>query len=355
MKTHTFIFTICAVSALAFFGCSKKSVSQVRPTDSQNETVSAVQSETETEAAANAAVAQETQIAKEGFDAWSDEEKLTIKDLMNSPKGTDAGCTPGELDEAGLYMFTYIDRENDQRQTTLAPVIFSSNSAKPALEKYPSFKRTDYSDMRVVWYASSAASVMAFHEIDTPKNLVTILYSTDKWNTWSESHIETAPSFLDENKEPSCTLFCADSNTGYLLLGGTETIVVDGSHSGKAMPGARIFRTQDAGVSWEELCETKDGVSGYFFVDDGTVYLQARGGKLPRILKSDDYTNWKEINIPVNKEKYSSWATSEFRFGGKYGIAKMTMYWNEDGERKWENVTYATKDGGESWIVWDGK
>lgn len=355
MKSHI-LFAICAVSALAFFGCVKKSASQIKPTDSQNETVSAVQSEIEThpESAANAAVAQESQLAKDGFDAWSNNDKSAIKELIKRPKKEDAGCTPGELGESGFYMFTYIDRESYQQKTTLAPVIFASKSAKPALEKYPSFKRTDYSDMQVVWYASSAASVMAFHEIDTPKNLVTILYSTDKWKTWSETRIEAAADFLDENKEPRCVaLFCPDSDTGYLLIDGMETIVVDGRHSRKPIPGAHIFRTQNAGTSWEELCEIEDNVSGYFFVDDGAIYLQARGGKLPRILKSGDYTNWTEISIPVDKEKYSSWANSGFRFDGRYGITNMTMYWNEDGERKWEYVTFATKDGGENWIVWE--
>jgi|GEM_PF-5114329 len=60
-------------------------------------------------------------------------------------------------------------------------------------------------------------------------------------------------------------------------------------------------------------------------MDNGTAYLQARAGELPCTLKSNDYTNWMEINIPVNKEKYSSWATSGFRFDGKHGISKMTM------------------------------
>lgn len=315
MKTQTLIFTICAAFSLVFFGCEKKQASAEAKTDASSE--SEIQSEP-------AAIAQETQLAKDEFDTWNDEDKFTIKELINHPIRTDAFCTPGELDKAGLYMFTYIDGDNVRSQITLAPVIFASNSAKPALEKYPSFKRTDYSDMRVVWYASSAASAMAFHEKDTPSNLITILYSTDKWKTWNEAHIEGDSDFLDENKEPRCILFCADSNTGYLLLGRMETVVVNGSHSGKTVPGAHIFRTQDAGVSWQELGEIKPSLYDHFFVkEDGT----------------------------LDTERYSAVPILGFCFEGKYGIIRFSYQINDEDVRK--SGYFATKDGGKSWIVWD--
>ncbi len=167
MKFHT-LFTIFAVSALAFFGCARKSAPQVNPTDSQNETVSAVQSETETQSkpAADAAIMQETQLAKDGFDAWSDEEAYALAVLMKRPKEPDGSAMPGENPRtAGLFIFTY--HEGDRRRNVSAPVIESDfyEEQKSKFENYQSVKQEEFAKMSTSLYASSAASIIAFLKI----------------------------------------------------------------------------------------------------------------------------------------------------------------------------------------------
>jgi len=170
MKFHT-LFTICAVSALAFFGCARKSAPQANPTDSQNETVSAAPSEsaeteTQLESAANSAVAQETQPAKEGFDAWSDEEAYALAVLMKRPKRPDGSAMPGENPRtAGLFIFTY--HEGDRHRDMFAPVIESDfyEEQKPKFENYQSIKQEEFAKMDTALYASSAASIIAFLKI----------------------------------------------------------------------------------------------------------------------------------------------------------------------------------------------
>ena len=103
-------------------------------------------------------------------------------------------------------------------------------------------------------FNDNGITLIALEEEGKDDNILTLLFSNDQAKTWNTAYIEIASEYLGEKRYPRYYPFCTDSNTGYLLLGGMETVIGDGGgYTGEKIPGARIFRTQDAGASWEEI------------------------------------------------------------------------------------------------------
>lgn len=349
MKTYTFIFTICAISALAFFGCAKKQVvskTEIAPIES---------AETQSEPAANAAVAQETQIAKDGFDAWSDEEAYALAVLMKRPKRPDGSAMPGENPRtAGLFIFTY--HEGDRRRDVPAPVVNSDwyEKQKSNFENYQSVKQEEFAKMDWALYASSAASIIAFHEKDTPRNIITILFSADKWKSWNESRIELDPDSLDDGIRVSLSLTCpVGESTGYLLPS-----FYNESES-RTIQGRTLYRTRDLGKSWEVACALPEeyGKSGALFAQGDTIIAPtSREGRYFSFFKSaDDGATWKRIELPLDTERYKAARFLSMSMDGNYGYVEVGAELRDESEKNYEEIYFATKDGGETWVLWNNK
>lgn len=52
----------------------------------------------------------------------------------------------------------------------------------------------------------------------------------------------------------------------------------------------------------------------------------------------------------MDSEKYLSGCSDGFVFKGEYGIVDIYMNLHEGG---YEIISFATKDGGKTWFVWD--
>lgn len=338
MKTHTFILVICAFSALAIFGCAKKQVV------SKTEIVPSVSTET---------ISPQTKILEPSREeaVFSKEENITIRDMKRYIRVRSANDLV-ETKPMGTYKLYYGNTERVWAPVTSITDIDLEVNGEAAYARFSSCLNAK-SPSSLGCFNSNGATLIAIEAETTADNILTLLFSNDQAKTWNTAYIEIATEYLGEKKRPQYYLFCTDSNTGYLLLGGTETIVVDGRHSGETIPGAHIFRTQDAGVSWEEIGEISDTVNHYLFVRGNTIFLGGRKDRYPCLFKSDDYTNWEEIELPVDTEKYSSGSSDGFHFEGDYGIVNAYMYLREKGERNHELISFATKDGGETWIAWD--
>ena len=331
MKTHTYIFIICAVSALAFFGCAKKSAPQANPTDSQNETVSAAQSEP----SANAAVAQETQPAKDGFDAWSEEEKYAIQGVRKRIRWGVGGAALSK--PIGTWKFYYNAGRNNERRV-LAPVAFFDDDEM--YEQYPFLMKGDPNSAPMQCSSTDEYSAMAFKERDKD-DCITVLFTTDQLKTWATSRIKIDGKYLTSGF-PYFHIFCVSSEVGYLKLCSRDDAV-----------GGPLYRTDDSGVSWEQVGEVPESCKGSFSAQGDTVYLNAKKGAFFCLFKSDDYANWTEIDFPIDTGKYKGGDISAFRFEGKYGVVEAPMALLEKGEKRYEKVLFSTKDGGENWIAWE--
>lgn len=333
MKTHIFIFTICVVSL--FIACSKKQVI------GKIEIASPVTAET---------VLEKTTIPEPPSEeiVFSEEDKFTIREMKRHIRMLSADDLV-ESKPMGTYKLYYGDTERVWAPVTSITDTDLNVNGKAAYAKFSScLNAKKPSTLRC--FNRNGITLIAIEEESTDDNILTLLFSNDQAKTWNTAYIEIASEYLGGEKYPRYYPFCTDSNTGYLLLGGMEKIIVDGSYSGEKIPGAHIFRTQDAGVSWEEIGRISDTVDHYLFVQENTIFLGGRKVRYPCLFKSDDYTNWEEIDFPVDTKKYLSGRSDGFVFDGEYGIVKAYMNLREDG---YEIISFATKDGGESWIVWD--
>ena len=355
MKTQTFIFTICAAFVLAFFGCTKKQAFVETKTDALSK--NATQSEP-------AAIVQETQLAETGFvldgellqenrketekdGVWSEENAKAInkmkKHLRETSKNDLTICTP-----EGTYLLYYSNNEKTVRPpvTSITDVDLKMNG-EAAYVRFSSCLNSKASN-KITCHSTDYATAIALEEEGKDDNILTLLFSNDQAKTWNTAYVEIVGEYLGGEKYPKYYPFCTDSNTGYLLLGGMEKVIVDVGYSGEKIPGARIFRTQDAGASWEEIGRISDTVNHYLFVQGSTVFLGGRKNRYPCLFKSDDCISWEEINFPVDSEKYLSGRSDGFVFKGEYGIVDTYMNLHEGG---YEIISFATKGGGESWIV----
>ena len=57
--------------------------------------------------------------------------------------------------------------------------------------------------------------------------------------------------------------------------------------------------------------------------------------------------------FPFDTEKYKAAKVLSMSFEGKYGYMKIGVNLHEKGEKSYEEIFFATKDGGENWIVWE--
>jgi len=346
MKIHTYIFAICVVSALAFFGCAKKSATQSESIDSQNEIISAVQSETVSAQTKNSELSKEV--------VFSEEDNFIIKEMKRYIRMLSANDLV-EANPMGTYKLYYGDTERVWAPVTSITDTDLKVNGEAAYARFSSCLNAKRSNALGCFSSMSGVTLIALETEDTGDNILTLLFSNDHAKTWNTAYVEIDGEYLGETKRPKYYLFCTDSTTGYLLLGGMEKIEADGSYSWEKIPGAHIFRTQDAGVSWEEIGGISDTVDHYLFVRGNTIFLGGRKDRYPCLFKSNDYTNWEEIELPVDKERYSSGSSNGFHFEGDYGIVDAYMYLREKGERNHELISFATKDGGETWGVWEVK
>lgn len=340
MKTHTFIFAIFAVSALAIFGCAKKqavSKTEIAPSE-YAETISA-----------------QTKIPEPHEEVvFSEEDNIIIKEMRRYIRMLSANDLV-EANPMGTYKLYYEDTERVWSPVTSITDTDLKVNGEAAYARFSSCLNAKKPSALGCFSSMSGVTLIALEAEDTGDNILTLLFSNDHAKTWNTAYVEIDGEYLGETKRPKYYLFCTDSTTGYLLLGGMEKIEADGSYSWEKIPGAHIFRTQDAGISWEEIGEISDTVDHYLFVRGNTIFLGGRKDRYPCLFKSNDYTNWEEIELPVDKERYSSGSSNGFHFEGDYGIVDAYMYLREKGERNHELISFATKDGGETWGVWEGK
>ena len=207
--------------------------------------------------------------------------------------------------------------------------------------------------MRVVWYASSAASVMAFHENDTPRNIITILFSADKWKSWNESRIELDPDSLDDGIRVLLSVTCPiGETTGYLRVSYKL------EKESRILQGGTIYRTQDLGKSWEVACALPEeyGKSGTLFAQGDTIIAPtSREGRYFSFFKSTDGATWKRIELPLDTERYKAARVLSMSMDGNYGYVKVGTELRDESEKSYEEIYFATKDGGETWVLWNNK
>ena len=334
MKAQTLIFTICVV--LLFIACSKKQSA------GKTEIAPPVPAET---------VSVQTKISEppNEKDVFSKEDKITIRDMKRHIRMLSADNLV-ESKPMGTYALYYGNTERVWAPVTSITDVDLDMNGEEAYAKFSScLNAKKPSTLRC--FNNNGIALIVIEEESKADNILTLLFSNDQAKTWNTAYIEIASEYLGEKKYPRYYPFCTDSNTGYLLLGGMETVIVDGgAYSGKTVPGAHIFRTQDAGVLWEEIGRISDTVNHYLFVQGDTIFLGGRKDRYSCLFKSDDYMNWEEINFPVDTKKYFSGRSDGFVFKGEYGIVDTYMNLHEGG---YEIISFATKDGGESWIMWD--
>ena len=175
---------------------------------------------------------------------------------------------------------------------------------------------------------------------------VTVLFSTDKGKSWTRAEVEVGST--GENLDYH--LFCEDQATGYLSL----CYIRDRDDSSSAK-GGMIYGTEDSGKTWEQI----GTVDEYFSIWDicgqnGNLYLAGQRGGYPHIMKSENGTSWKSIHLPVDTAVYQSGQCSQIWMEGNYGIAEAVLYKADpSADPMWEQCYFATKDNGNSWMLWE--
>lgn len=326
MKFHLMLLLILF---FFFFGCSKKSAPQLETVDLKNEILSTAQpeSEAQSELAASTVIEQESQSAE--IDSWSNEDKRAIQDVRRRIGLGVGGAALAK--PMGTWKFYYNAGRNDERRV-LAPV--ATFDDEEMYEQYPFLMKGD-SKYVVQCSSTDDFSAMAFKERDRD-DYITVLFTTNQFNDWATARIKINDRYLMSGF-PYFHIFCISPEVGYLTLCSKDDVV-----------GGSLYRTKDSGVSWERVGEVPESCNGTFSAQGDTVYLNASKGRFFCLFKSDDYANWEEIDFPIDTEKYESGHISAFRFEGDYGVVEAGLF-----RPNLEHIAFATKDGGESWIVWD--
>lgn len=326
MKFHLTLFVI---SMFFFFGCSKRSAPSLENVDSKNKTVSTAQSEIETQSehAANTVIKQETPSSE--IDSWSNEDKSAVQTVRRRIGWGVGGAALAK--PMGTWKFYYNAGSNYERRV-LAPI--ATFDDEKMYEQYPFLMK---GDPKYVVQSSSTDdfSAMAFKERNSGDS-ITVLFTINQFSTWTTTRIKIEDKYLASGV-PYFHIFCISPEVGYLKLCSKDDAV-----------GGSLYRTKDSGASWEQVGEVPESCNGTFSAQGDTVYLNASKGRFFCLFKSDDYTNWEEIDFPIDTEKYEGGHISAFRFEGDYGVVEAGLF-----RPSLESVTFATKDGGESWIVWD--
>lgn len=324
MKFHIIIFL---VMAFALFGCAKKQNPSVK-LESKSRTEESAEAHSET--TANTGIEQETPSSE--IDAWSEEEKYAIQGVRKRIRWGVGG--PALSEPIGTWKFYYNAGKSPERRV-LAPVAFFTDDEM--YEQYPFLMKGDPNSAPMQCSSTDEYSAMAFKERDKD-DCITVLFTTDQLKTWATSRIKINGKYLSSGF-PYFHIFCISSEVGYLKLCSRDDAV-----------GGPLYRTDDSGVSWEQVGEVPQSCNMSIFAQGDTVYLNAGKEHFFCLFKSDDYTNWEEIDFPIDTEKYKSGHISAFRFEGKYGVVEAALF-----RPNLEDLTFATKDGGETWIVWEEK
>lgn len=326
MKFHLMLLLILV---FFFFGCSKKSAPQLETVDSKNETVSTASSESETQSEHTASIVVEQKSSFAETDSWSNEDKIIIQTVR---RRIGLGVGRAALDKpVGTWKFYYNAGRDDERRV-LAPV--ATFDDEEMYEQYPFLMKGDPKYM-VQCSSTDDFSAMAFKERDRG-DCITVLFTTSQFNDWATTHIKIDDKYLASGF-PYFHIFCISPEVGYLTLCSRDNAA-----------GGSLYRTKDSGASWEQVGEVPESCNGTFSAHGDTVYLNASKGRFFCLFKSDDYANWEEIDFPIDTEKYEGGHISAFRFEGDYGVVETGLF-----RPNLESVAFATKDGGESWIVWD--
>ncbi len=326
MKFYVFFLLIVS---LVLSGCSKKFASQLETVDSKNEILSIAQSkiETQSEPTMNTGIEQDSPSAE--IDSWSNEDKRIVQSVQKRIGWGVGGAALAK--PMGTWKFYYNAGKSNEKRV-LAPVATFEN--EEMYEQYPFLMK---GDPKYVVQCSSTDdfSAMAFKERNRD-DCITVLFTTNQFSSWTTTRIKIDDRYLASGF-PYFHIFCISPEVGYLKLCSKDDAV-----------GGSLYRTKDSGASWEQVGEVPESCKGTFSAQVDAVYLNASKGRFFCLFKSDDYTNWEEIDFPIDTEKYESGHISAFRFESDYGVVEAGLF-----RPNLESVAFATKDGGKTWVLWN--
>ncbi|MBD5437818.1 MAG: hypothetical protein HDR37_04505 [Treponema sp.] len=282
MKAQTLIFTICVVSL--FLSCSKKhSASEI-------EIAPSVPAET---------VSVQTKIPESSSKdvVFSEEDKIAIRNMKRHIRRLSANDLV-ESKPMGTYELYYGNTERVWTPVTSITNTDLEMNGKAAYAKFSWCLNAKKSNT-LGCFNDNGITLIALEEEGKDDNILTLLFSNDQAKTWNTAYVEIAGEYLGGEKYPKHYPFCTDSNIGYLLLGGMEKVIVDVGYSGEKIPGARIFRTQDAGASWEEIGRISNTVNHYLFVQGSTFFWRTK----------------KSLSLPFQKRRLHKLGGNQFSCG----------------------------------------
>ncbi len=128
----------------------------------------------------------------------------------------------------------------------------------------------------------------------------------------------------------SLSLTCPiGESTGYLLLS-----FYDESES-QTLQGGTLYRTRDLG--------------------DTIFAPTSHEGRYFSFFKSTDGATWKRIELPLDTERYKAARFLSMSMDGNYGYVEVGAELRDESEKSYEEIYFATKDGGETWVLWNNK
>lgn len=165
-------------------------------------------------------------------------------------------------------------------------------------------------------------------------NSISFLSTTDKGKSWqsSELNVENADNYYWH-------LAFQNAEKGFLVLDSKEDY---GS-------GCMIFITEDFGKTWTQAGSISGSdVTGIrkTAAAGGHYWIVGRKKPYPVMLKSDDGTDWREVQISIDTTKYIGGFCRAVSIYDDIGLAEVV---GETADGKSEAMWYSSEDRGETW------